>query len=61
MRTSCSAGGDSGGVATQCINSSKGNRCRPMLMAIACQCWRRSLIAQHPQQVGVGRIDGFTG
>jgi hypothetical protein len=46
---------------TQCTNSSKGNRCRPMLMAIACQCWPRSLIVQHPQQVGIGRIDGFTG
>lgn len=60
MRTSCSGGGSMGGVATQRNISSKGSRCRPMVMAIACQCWPRSLIGQHPQQVGINRIDGFT-
>ncbi len=60
MRTSCSGGGSIGGAATQCTNSSRGSRCRTAVIAIACQCWPRSLIVQHPQQIGIRRIHGFT-
>lgn len=52
MRTSCSGGGSSGGVDTQWTNSSNGSRCSPMLIVTACQCCRRSLIADYPGRVG---------